>query len=230
MCLSHPTSRLAQACPYRNYGESKVKAKRNLQVLSQVSACIKFATVSLVKERAMAKPRVSIWGHFQRHDIWRLLIRAINRAIYDNMGIYSLIYSDSAKSLPVLGYWWHLDRLHPWAIWSPLYWTLLRLGFPRKLCFLPTLSSSYDSNWLSVIAAAPDGRSSHSIVRAQRKSPLSLHVTLASFSVCLREMNVQRSLRVKETLLVSVLLRNRTNRYILYLYLYISICYVIYNI
>lgn len=45
-----------------------------------------FATVSLVKASDMAKLRVSVWGHFQRHEMWRLLIRAINVAILQYHG------------------------------------------------------------------------------------------------------------------------------------------------
>lgn len=80
MCLSLPSSRLAQACSHSNCGEARVKAK-NVPMLPQIYACIKFATVSLVKASDMAKLRVSVYGHFQRCNTGRLLIRAINAVI-----------------------------------------------------------------------------------------------------------------------------------------------------
>lgn len=73
-----------------------------------------FATVSLVKASDMA--RVHVWGHFQKHDK-RKILEQLMPSFYNTIEKSSLIYSDTVNSLPVLGYWWHLDRLHPWAIW-----------------------------------------------------------------------------------------------------------------
>lgn len=65
-----------------------------MQVLPQISACIKFATVSLVKAGAMAELKVSVGGYFPKAGYRQ----AINAVILQHHRKIHLITSDTAKS------------------------------------------------------------------------------------------------------------------------------------